>query len=258
MCSIKYLQIHKTMNKFFKLPAISQSPTATSIVPTTASSPRQTFLENDNIVTITKKTPVKHTQNSTRVSKVVNSSRQVSQNKVSPIASDDEEPCTLSEERTGSYVMYFDGCSKGNPGRAGAGAVIYHNGQEVWAQSIYVGDKQTNNYAEYAGLMLGLEGALKLNVMGERFSVFGDSSLVINQLNGKYKINSENLANMHRKSMEYVSQFKNITFQHVYRTENARADQLANEGISVSDRVSDQSVSVSHNQDTIIVTDDDF
>jgi len=230
MCSIKYLQFHKTMNKFFKLPAISQLPTATSIVPT-ASSPTQTFLENDNMVTITKKTPTKHTTNSTRVSKVVNNSRQ---NKVSPIGSDDEEPC--NKLGTGAYVMYFDGCSKGNPGRAGAGAVIYHNGQEVWSQSIYVGDKQTNNYAEYTGLMLGLEGALKLNITGERLSVFGDSSLVINQLNGKYKINSENLANMHHKSMEYVIQFQNITFQHVYRTENARADQLANEGLSVSDR----------------------
>lgn len=212
------------MNTFFKLPSISQAPLITTIVPTSTAENITNLLEM-------KKTPAKRGVNSTRVSKVIHSSRQ---NKVSPIESEDEDKDEQSNKPgTGAYVMYFDGCSKGNPGRAGAGAVIYRNGQEVWAQSIYVGDKQTNNYAEYAGLILGLDGALKLNIMGERFSVFGDSSLVINQLNGKYKINSENLANMHRKSMEYVNQFQNITFQHVYRTENARADHLANEGLNI-------------------------
>ena len=236
------------MNTFFKLPSITQTTTATTIVPTTTTQSITNLLELDN-PHLTKRKVVKHTVNNTRVSKVI----QVSRNKVSPIASEDEDNDDPNNKQgTGEYVMYFDGCSKGNPGRAGAGAVIYHNGQEVWAQSIYVGDKQTNNYAEYAGLILGLDGALKLNIMGKNVSVFGDSSLVINQLNGKYKINSESLANMHHKTMEYVNQFKNITFQHVYRTENARADQLANEGLIILDK------SVSHNQDTIMVTDDEF
>jgi ribonuclease HI len=55
-----------------------------------------------------------------------------------------------------NYKLFFDGCSKGNPGLAGAGAVIYNNDQEIWSDSFFVGDKITNNYAEYSGLILGL------------------------------------------------------------------------------------------------------
>ena len=43
------------------------------------------------------------------------------------------------------YTLYFDGCSKGNPGEAGAGAVIYQNEIEIWSSSVYVGNKETNN-----------------------------------------------------------------------------------------------------------------
>jgi ribonuclease HI len=127
------------------------------------------------------------------------------------------------------YVMYFDGCSKGNPGRSGAGAVIYCGGEEIWSQSAFVGDKETNNYAEYRGLLLGLNGAIELEIID--LKVRGDSNLIINQLNGKYKINSENIEGLYCKAKECITYFKNITFQHVYRTENSRADQLANDGL---------------------------
>ena len=43
------------------------------------------------------------------------------------------------------YTLFFDGCSKGNPGRAGAGAVLYKNQVEVYADSLFVGEKETNN-----------------------------------------------------------------------------------------------------------------
>ena len=47
------------------------------------------------------------------------------------------------------YTLYFDGCSKGNPGKAGAGYVIYKGNDEIAYKSVYVGDKETNNKAEY-------------------------------------------------------------------------------------------------------------
>ena len=62
------------------------------------------------------------------------------------------------------YTLFFDGCSKGNPGRAGAGAVIYKNHLEVYADSLFVGEKKTNNVAEYNGLLLGLHEAVSRGI----------------------------------------------------------------------------------------------
>ena len=62
------------------------------------------------------------------------------------------------------YKLYFDGASKGNPGISGSGAVIYKNDIEIFNDSQYVGDNETNNVAEYTGLIIGLIGAIKLNI----------------------------------------------------------------------------------------------
>ena len=89
------------------------------------------------------------------------------------------------------YVMNFDGCSKGNPGPAGAGAVIYQNGIEIWGSCEFVGKKETNNMAEYAGLILGMKEAVHRNI--RKIAIKGDSLLVIKQMRGEYKVKSENL-----------------------------------------------------------------
>jgi ribonuclease HI len=128
------------------------------------------------------------------------------------------------------FSMYFDGCSKGNPGPAGAGAVIYYNSYEIWSDSIFVGKKETNNVSEYNGLILGLDKANKLNI--KNLLVFGDSLLVIKQMNGDYKVNSENIKNLHAIAIEKSKLFDNILFTHVYRDENTRADELSNIGLT--------------------------
>jgi len=85
-----------------------------------------------------------------------------------------------------SYTLFFDGCSKGNPGPSGAGAVIYdENNNEIAAILSFVGLKETNNVAEYSGLLLGLNEAIKKNI--STLLVKGDSKLVIEQLKGCYK-----------------------------------------------------------------------
>ena len=63
-----------------------------------------------------------------------------------------------------SFIMNFDGCSKGNPGLGGAGAVIYNENDEIWSGTFFVGENATNNHAEYAGLILGLEQARELEI----------------------------------------------------------------------------------------------
>jgi ribonuclease HI len=127
------------------------------------------------------------------------------------------------------HAMFFDGCSKGNPGRAGAGAVIYDaSGNEVFAESVFAGYSTTNNEAEYTGLILGLNAALKCGIA--ELQVRGDSQLVIRQMQGKYRVNSPKLVPLHQCATTLASKFAKIDYEHVYRDKNQRADALSNVG----------------------------
>jgi ribonuclease HI len=126
------------------------------------------------------------------------------------------------------YSLYFDGCSKGNPGPSGIGAVIYKNGDEISASCENIGNR-TNNESEYCALIIGLEEAIKLGITS--LCVYGDSLLVINQANKVYKVKNENLLVLYEKFRALKCKFKYITFTHIYRTHNKRADQLANMGL---------------------------
>lgn len=124
------------------------------------------------------------------------------------------------------YKLMFDGGSRGNPGLSGAGAVLYHFNKEIWCGTFFVGENNTNNHAEYSGLILGLQQAKDLNIKYLR--VEGDSLLVINQMKGIFKCRSENLIDLYNKAKELVSYFEIIEFNHVLRNKNKRADQLSN------------------------------
>jgi len=124
------------------------------------------------------------------------------------------------------FKLMFDGGSRGNPGLSGAGAVIYHGDDELWFESFFVGMNATNNHAEYAGLILGLQQAKLLNI--KRIKVVGDSLLVINHMKGKYKCRSNNLIELYDKAKELTSYFEEIKFEHVLRNKNKRADELSN------------------------------
>ena len=127
------------------------------------------------------------------------------------------------------HTLFFDGCSKGNPGRAGAGAVLYDpHGAEVFAESVFAGYSTTNNEAEYTGLILGLNEALKRGIT--ELHVRGDSQLIIRQMQGKYRVKSPNLVPLHQCATTLASKFAKIDFDHVYRDKNQRADALSNEG----------------------------
>lgn len=130
------------------------------------------------------------------------------------------------------YTLFFDGCSKGNPGKAGAGAVIYRTDPgkvelvEIWNWSEFVGENQTNNYAEYMGLILGLAEAVRKCL--PNLLVKGDSLLVIKQMQGEYQVNSPNLLPLYQRACVLIKNIGKIEFQHIYRAENKRADELAN------------------------------
>lgn len=140
----------------------------------------------------------------------------------------DDDNITIDENNY--YTMRFDGCSKGNPGRAGCGAVIYDpNMKEIWADNMFIGTHMTNNIAEYSGLIIGLTKAN--NLMIENLIVEGDSMLVIKQMKGEYEVKSPSLYPLYKIAKEYETKFKHIKFQHIYREKNKRADQLSNDAL---------------------------
>ena len=124
------------------------------------------------------------------------------------------------------YLLQFDGCSKGNPGKAGSGAVIYKNKNEIWGKSLFIGDKNTNNEAEYIGLIIGLEEATNMGI--KKLYVEGDSLLVIKQMKGEYKVKAKNLYKLYENAKTLEKQFTTVSYNHVYRNKNKRADELSN------------------------------
>lgn len=126
------------------------------------------------------------------------------------------------------YNLYFDGGSRGNgkaDSKAGSGSVIYKNSKEVAWRFDYHGS-ETNNYAECSGLLLGLKQAREMKI--KDIAVYGDSKLVIMQISGKWKVNNEGLKEIYKKIKPVLAYFDNISFHHVLRGKNKRADELAN------------------------------
>lgn len=155
---------------------------------------------------------------------------------------------------TCDYTLNFDGCSKGNPGMAGIGIVIYKKGIEIHSACKFIGIK-TNNQSEYSAVIFGMEEARKLEI--EQISIFGDSQIVINQINGIYKIKSDNLMTLHKEAIELKKQFKYIDFNHVPREQNKRADDLSN--IALTNIFPTTTIEPNNTVDTLISElDDDF
>jgi len=143
---------------------------------------------------------------------------------------------TMSKEKNArvfpeiEYKLQFDGCSKSNPGIAGAGAVIYKFNEEIYSKIQFVGNNSTNNVAEYTGLIIGLKLAIEMGI--KNIAVEGDSLLVIKQMKGEYKVKSENLIDLYNEAKQLIKNFEFISFNHIYRNNNKRADELSNLAIT--------------------------
>ena len=135
-----------------------------------------------------------------------------------------EKPIVNSPE----YTLFFDGGCVPNPGRGGAGAVLYQKDEEIWNTSGLVGLNETNNTAEYTGLIWGLTEAKNRNI--KNIIIKGDSLLVIKQMKGEYKVNSAQIKILYDKAKNISDNFQNIEFIHVRRENNKRADELSKQG----------------------------
>jgi len=133
-------------------------------------------------------------------------------------------------------IIYTDGGARGNPGPAGAGAYITDSsGEELKSTSKFLGT-QTNNWAEYEAVVLGLQSLKKILPETKRkqaeIEIRMDSELVKKQLSGEYQIKEESLFPQFIKIWNMrVKDFANITFTHIPRDKNKEADRLANEAM---------------------------
>ena len=126
----------------------------------------------------------------------------------------------------GYLVAYIDGGARGNPGPAGYGVVFEDEvGRPVAELSEFLG-RQTNNYAEYSGLLAALSYTLKHGF--KALKVFSDSELLVKQIAGEYKVSSLALKELHREAMKMIDQVECFEITHVPREKNREADRLAN------------------------------
>jgi ribonuclease HI len=123
-------------------------------------------------------------------------------------------------------TAYSDGGARGNPGPAGYGVVIQDQaGKKIAALSEYLGH-QTNNFAEYQGLIAALEYAVKHG--HKALKVVSDSELLVRQIKGIYKVKNLALKDLHARAKELIAKLDWFSIGHVLRGHNQEADELAN------------------------------
>jgi ribonuclease HI len=125
-------------------------------------------------------------------------------------------------------IIHTDGASRGNPGAAAFAYVIEH-GDDTVEEAGCLGT-MTNNQAEYTALVKALEHALQLG--GNRVVLHSDSELMVKQMRGEYKVKNEELRGLYEEARRLAGRFKGgVTYRHVRREMNKRADQLCNEAL---------------------------
>ncbi len=123
-----------------------------------------------------------------------------------------------------SSVIFFDGSAHPNPGEMGIGATVKCCGK-VMEISKKVG-YGTNNIAEYLALIEALKLARKMGA--KSVNIYGDSSIVIEQINGRWKVRNEKLKDLKKEVMELLGKFKRWRAEWIPESKNERAHKLAN------------------------------
>jgi ribonuclease H / adenosylcobalamin/alpha-ribazole phosphatase len=130
-------------------------------------------------------------------------------------------------------IVEADGGSRGNPGPAGYGTVVWTADHgTVLAESKQAIGRATNNVAEYRGLLAGLEEAVKLGATD--VDVMMDSKLVVEQMSGRWKVKHPDIAALHQQATALSARFEHINYTWIPRAKNSHADRLANEAMDAA------------------------
>lgn len=124
-------------------------------------------------------------------------------------------------------TLYADGGSRGNPGPAASGAVLYAEDGEVLEELGSFLGVTTNNVAEWTALLVGLRAALARGV--DDLAVRMDSELVVRQLSGTYRVKHPGLIPLHAEAKTLLRKFGRVDVQHVRREANKAADAVVNQ-----------------------------
>jgi ribonuclease HI len=131
-------------------------------------------------------------------------------------------------------IAHSDGGARGNPGPAGYGVVVQdESGRKVAALSEYLGH-QTNNFAEYQGLIAALEYAIQHGP--KALKLISDSELLVRQIKGIYQVKNATLQELHGRARELIAQLDWFSIGHALREHNQEADRLANEAMDKATR----------------------
>jgi ribonuclease HI len=145
---------------------------------------------------------------------------------------DEDEEYDRKVKTKGQLTVFSDGASRGNPGPAGAGAVIIDSsGRIIREISMFLG-QMTNNQAEYQALILALKEVSSLRP--EKLIIKMDSQLVARHITGEYKVKDLKLIPLHAIVMQQLKLIKSWKVEHVPREQNCMADALANQAIDRS------------------------
>ncbi len=135
----------------------------------------------------------------------------------------------IDESARGKVTMaklYIDGASKGNPGPAGIGIALFSmDGQKLAQQALAIGET-TNNMAEYTALIEGMKLAQQLGI--RNLHILSDSQLLVQQMNGNYKIKNAGLQSKVAEAQELLKGFDNVSIHYISREHNKLADALSN------------------------------
>ena len=129
-----------------------------------------------------------------------------------------------------SITIHTDGGSRSNPGPAGIGVHATRDGTIIFTVSEFLGS-QTNNFAEYTAVIRALETCLEKKLTDENIHFYMDSKLVVEQVQGNWKVKEPTLRPLVARVHELIKLFPEVTFTHVRREYNKDADALANEAM---------------------------
>ncbi len=136
-------------------------------------------------------------------------------------------------------IAHIDGGSRGNPGPAAAGFTLADSaGIQLQAKAFFLG-RATNNIAEYTSLVKALEAAKQIGA--EELIVFSDSELLVKQINGQYKVKSEQIRPFFQQAVRLLRGFKNWKVRHITREKNKQADKLVNQCLNLGTDIENES-----------------
>jgi ribonuclease HI len=121
--------------------------------------------------------------------------------------------------------IFVDGCSRGNPGPAGIGYLIFDEGGRLLSKKWKHVGLRTNNEAEYLAAIEALKEALSLGA--SEIELLSDSELLVKQIRGEYAVRSDRLAPLHEELIRLVRSFEKFIVKHIERDGNREADRLA-------------------------------